>query len=63
MSGNKFVEAFQYLVAYQVVLEDSIERSKEELDWFDSSFKTIMEDHIRDKEKELENLNTLIKNW
>ena len=63
MANNKLVQAFQYLVAYQVVLEDRIERNKKELHFFDSAFRELVEDSLKDTEKELKELNELIKNW
>ena len=63
MANNKLVQAFQYLVAYQVVLEDRIERNKRELHFFDSAFRELVEGSLKDAEKELVELNNLIKNW
>ena len=63
MANNKLVQAFQYLVAYQVVLEDRIERNKRELHFFDSAFRELVEESLVHSEKELKELNELIKNW
>lgn len=63
METKKLVQAFQYLVAYRVVLEDRIERNKRELNFFDSSFRELVESSLKDAEKELIELNELIKNW
>ena len=63
MANNKLVQAFQYLVAYQVVLEDRIEKNKKELHFFDDSFRELAEDSLVHSEKELKELNELIKNW
>ena len=63
MANNKLVQAFQYLVAYQVVLEDRIEKNKKELHFFDNSFRELVEASLKDAEKELIELNELIKNW
>lgn len=63
MNNKKLVQAFQYLVAYQTVLEDRIERNKRELNFFDSSFRELVEASLKDAEKELIELNELIKNW
>lgn len=60
---NKLVQAFQYLVAHQCVLEDRIERNKRELHFFDSSFREIVEASLRDAEKDLKELNELIQTW
>ena len=65
MEVNKLVQAFQYLVAYQVVLEDRIERNKKELHFFfeDIAFRELVEASLKDAEKELKELNELINNW
>lgn len=63
METKKLVQAFQYLVAYKVVLEDRIERNKRELNFFDSSFRELVEASLKDAEKELVELDNLIKNW
>lgn len=63
MDIKKLVQAFQYLVAYQVVLEDRIERNKKELHFFDSAFRESVEASLKDTEKELIKLNELINNW
>ena len=63
MDIKKLVDAFQYLVAYQVVLEDRIERNKKELHFFDSAFRELVEESLVHSEKELKELNELIKNW
>lgn len=63
MNNTKLVQAFQYLVAYQVVLEDRIERYKRDLHFFDDDFRELVEGSLKDAEKELIELNELIKNW
>lgn len=63
MSDNKLVHAFKYLVAYQHTLEENIKEIKEDLYFFDGSFKESVEKYIKDKEKELEDLKILIENW
>lgn len=63
METKKLIQAFQYLVSYQVILEDRIERNKRELHFFDSSFRELVEASLKDAEKELIELNNLIKNW
>lgn len=63
MDTNKLVDAFQYLVSYKVVLEDRIERSKRELHFFDSAFRELVEESLEHTEKDLKDLNELIKNW
>lgn len=63
MNNRKLVDAFQYLVAYKVVLEDRIERNKRELNFFVGVLRELVEASLKDTEKELVELNELIKNW
>ena len=63
MDIKKLVDAFQYLVSYQVVLEDRIERYKRDLHFFDDDFRELVEASLKDTEKELIKLNELINNW
>ena len=63
MDIKKLIQAFQYLAAYQVVLEDRIERNKKELHFFAVSFRESVEASLKDTEKELIKLNELINNW
>jgi len=63
MDIKKLVDAFQYLVSYQVVLEGRIERYKRDVHFFDDDFRELVEASLKDTEKELIKLNELINNW